>query len=46
MNLALTQLPEVSDALAIERVLPANEQDYDVLLDYQRQAQASGLAQL
>lgn len=46
MNLALAQLPEVSGALAIERVLPASELDYDVLLDYQHQAQASGLAQL
>ena len=45
MNQALTQLPDVSHTLAIERVLPASEQDYEVLLDYQRQAQASAVAQ-
>lgn len=46
MNQALKDLPDVAQALAIAEVLPANEEDYQVLLDYQRQAQALGLSTL
>ncbi len=43
MNRALKDLPEVAQVLAIAEVLPASEADYQVLLDYQRQAQDLGL---
>jgi ABC-type phosphate/phosphonate transport system substrate-binding protein len=46
MNQALAELPDVAKALAISQVLPAAEDDYQVLLDYERQAQALGLSQL
>jgi ABC-type phosphate/phosphonate transport system substrate-binding protein len=38
MNQALRDLPEVAEVLAIREVLPASEADYQVLLDYQREA--------
>ena len=38
MNQALRDLPEVAAVLAIREVLPASEEDYQVLLDYQREA--------
>lgn len=44
MNQALQALPEVAAILAIEQVLAATEADYAVLLDYEREAQALGLA--
>lgn len=44
MNQALKELPEVAQVLAIGEVLPASEEDYQVLLDYQAQAQELGLA--
>ncbi|KGF66345.1 phosphate/phosphite/phosphonate ABC transporter substrate-binding protein [Pseudomonas lutea] len=43
MNQALLEHPEVAAALAIREVLPASEADYEVLLDYQRQAASLGL---
>jgi ABC-type phosphate/phosphonate transport system substrate-binding protein len=43
MNQALRELPEMAQVLAISEVLPAREEDYQVLLDYQRQAQEQGL---
>ncbi|MFS2158115.1 phosphate/phosphite/phosphonate ABC transporter substrate-binding protein [Pseudomonas sp. Pseusp122] len=46
MNSALLALPEVAEILAIEQVLPASEADYHVLLDYEREAQALGLASI
>lgn len=46
MNSALLALPEVAAILAIEQVLPASEADYEVLLDYEREAQALGLASI
>ncbi|NVZ70215.1 phosphate/phosphite/phosphonate ABC transporter substrate-binding protein [Pseudomonas costantinii] len=42
MNLALQDLPQVVETLGIQEVLPANEDDYHVLLDYQRQAASAG----
>jgi len=38
MNQALRDLPGVAAVLAISEVLPASETDYQVLLDYQREA--------
>jgi ABC-type phosphate/phosphonate transport system substrate-binding protein len=42
MNQALEELPEVADVLAIDEVLPAREADYEVLLQYQREAHDLG----
>ncbi|MDY7561522.1 PhnD/SsuA/transferrin family substrate-binding protein [Pseudomonas sp. 10B1] len=46
MNLALQDLPEVAAILAIHEVLPATEADYQVLLDYRREAERWGLRRL
>ncbi len=46
MNQALTDDPKLARVLAISEVVPACEEDYEVLLDYERQAQRLGLAQL
>lgn len=46
MNLALKDLPDVAHVLAIAEVLPACEEDYQVLLDYEVQAENRGLAEL
>ncbi|WP_397451775.1 phosphate/phosphite/phosphonate ABC transporter substrate-binding protein [Pseudomonas sp. NA-150] len=43
MNQALNELPEVAATLAIREVMPAREEDYLVLLDYQREAEHNGL---
>ncbi|WP_296255704.1 MULTISPECIES: phosphate/phosphite/phosphonate ABC transporter substrate-binding protein [unclassified Pseudomonas] len=43
MNQALEDSPTMAKVLAIAEVLPASESDYQVLLDYQAQAQALGL---
>lgn len=43
MNQALKQLPAVAQVLAISEVLAASERDYQVLLDYEHEARASGL---
>jgi ABC-type phosphate/phosphonate transport system substrate-binding protein len=43
MNQALKELPEVAATLAIRSVMPAREEDYQVLLDYQCEAEAMGL---
>ena len=42
MNLALQDLPQVVQTLGVQAVLPASEDDYQVLLDYQRQAASLG----
>jgi hypothetical protein len=46
MNQALNELRDVAHVLAISEVLPASIEDYQVLLDYQQQAIARGLASL
>ncbi|MCE4072338.1 MULTISPECIES: phosphate/phosphite/phosphonate ABC transporter substrate-binding protein [Pseudomonas] len=46
LNLALKQQPQVRAALHIRRVLPTTEADYEVLLDYGREAAGRGLATL
>lgn len=42
MNTALQQLPHVSEALGLIEVLPVSEDDYLVVLDYQREAAEQG----
>lgn len=42
MNQALVQLPHVSETLGLIEVLPANEDDYRIVLDYQREAAEQG----
>ncbi|NVZ21795.1 phosphate/phosphite/phosphonate ABC transporter substrate-binding protein [Pseudomonas costantinii] len=42
MNLALQDLSQVVETLGIQEVLPANEDDYHVLLDYQQRAVSAG----
>ncbi|WPP00252.1 PhnD/SsuA/transferrin family substrate-binding protein [Pseudomonas sp. HR96] len=46
MNQSLRELPEVAQVLGLGEVLGASEEDYEVLLDYERQAATWGLAQL
>lgn len=46
LNLALEQHPALAATLRIRRVLPAAEADYQVLLGYEREAAALGLAAL
>lgn len=42
MNQALRDLPQVVETLAVQEVLPASENDYQVLLDYQQHAASIG----
>ena len=42
MNLALQDVPQVAHTLGLEEVLPASEDDYQVLLSYEQQAISSG----
>ena len=46
MNQALQDLPQVAETLGLQAVLPASEDDYQVLLDYQRQAIDAGFPML
>lgn len=46
MNQALQDLPDVAQVLAIGEVIAASEQDYELLIDYERQAQVLGLSTL
>ncbi|VVO41027.1 hypothetical protein PS726_05825 [Pseudomonas fluorescens] len=46
MNLALRELPQVAETLGLPEVLPANESDYQVVLDYQREAEVLGYGDL
>ncbi|WP_130905878.1 PhnD/SsuA/transferrin family substrate-binding protein [Pseudomonas sp. Sample_22] len=46
MNQALGELPQVAEVLALREVLPASEGDYQVILDYQREAETLGYGQL
>lgn len=43
MNEALQDSPDIAQALAITEVVPAREEDYRILLEYQRKAQELGL---
>jgi ABC-type phosphate/phosphonate transport system substrate-binding protein len=46
MNLALRDLPQVVETLGIQAVLPASEDDYQVLLRYQQEAADAGYSKL
>lgn len=46
MNLALQDLPQVVETLGIQEVLPASEDNYQVLLAYQQHAANTGYADL
>jgi ABC-type phosphate/phosphonate transport system substrate-binding protein len=46
MNQALIELPQVAQVLGLLEVLPASERDYQIILDYQQQAQALGFVRL
>ena len=46
MNHALRDLPQVVETLGLQEVLPASEDDYQVLLDYRQQAASIGYAVL
>ncbi|QOQ75715.1 PhnD/SsuA/transferrin family substrate-binding protein [Pseudomonas poae] len=46
MNLALQDLPQVVETLGIQEVLPASEENYQVLLAYQQHAANTGYADL
>jgi len=46
MNQALQDLPQVVETLGVQAVLPASEDDYQVLLDYQQQAASAGYSVL
>jgi hypothetical protein len=42
----LKELPEVAEILGLQEVLPATESDYQVVLDYQQEAEALGYGRL
>lgn len=46
MNQALKELPDVVEILGLQEVLPATESDYQVVLDYQEEAEALGCGRL
>jgi ABC-type phosphate/phosphonate transport system substrate-binding protein len=46
MNQALRELPDVAETLGLPEVLPASESDYQVVLDYQREAEVLGYGHL
>jgi ABC-type phosphate/phosphonate transport system substrate-binding protein len=46
LNQTLRELPEVAQVLGLHEVLPASESDYQVVLDYQQEAEALGFGRL
>ncbi|PZW92487.1 ABC-type phosphate/phosphonate transport system substrate-binding protein [Pseudomonas sp. 478] len=46
MNTTLQELPEVREILGLQEVLPASESDYQIVLDYQQEAEALGYGRL
>ncbi|NUU35016.1 phosphate/phosphite/phosphonate ABC transporter substrate-binding protein [Pseudomonas sp. C2B4] len=46
MNQTLGELPEVAQVLGLREVLPASEGDYQVIIDYQQEAEALGVGRL
>ena len=46
MNQTLSELPKVAQILGIKEVLPAREIDYQLVLDYEQEAQALGYGRL
>jgi ABC-type phosphate/phosphonate transport system substrate-binding protein len=46
MNTTLQELPDVAEVLGLHEVLPASESDYQIILDYQQEAEALGYGRL
>ncbi len=46
LNLTLIECPHLAATLALKSFLPAGEEHYRILLDYERQAQGWGYPQL
>ena len=46
MNMSLRELTDVAQILGLQEVLPATESDYQVILDYQQEAEALGYGRL
>jgi len=46
MNRALRELPDVAQILGLHEVLPASESDYQIVLEYQREAEELGYGRL
>ncbi|MFJ5257385.1 phosphate/phosphite/phosphonate ABC transporter substrate-binding protein [Pseudomonas sp. NPDC088414] len=46
MNQALGELPDVAQILGLPEVLPASDSDYQILLDYRREAEELGYGRL
>ncbi|HGM5553436.1 TPA: phosphate/phosphite/phosphonate ABC transporter substrate-binding protein [Pseudomonas putida] len=46
MNQALRELPDVAQILGLPEVLPASESDYQIVLEYQREAEELGYGRL
>ncbi|MGL6247329.1 phosphate/phosphite/phosphonate ABC transporter substrate-binding protein [Pseudomonas sp.] len=46
MNTTLHELPDVAEILGLHEVLPASESDYQIILDYQQEAEALGYGRL
>ncbi|WP_207266786.1 phosphate/phosphite/phosphonate ABC transporter substrate-binding protein [Pseudomonas sp. GW101-3H06] len=46
MNQSLSELPDVSEVLGLREVLPASESDYQIILDYQQEAESLGFGGL
>ncbi|MHC8319159.1 phosphate/phosphite/phosphonate ABC transporter substrate-binding protein [Pseudomonas sp. GB2N2] len=46
MNETLRELPEVAEVLGLQEVLPASESVYQIVLDYQQEAEALGFGRL
>jgi len=42
MNQALRELPDVAQTLGLPEILPASDRDYQILLDYQQEAEGLG----
>lgn len=46
MNQTLSELPDVAEILGLKAVLPASESDYQIVLDYEREAENLGYGRL
>ncbi|RON06486.1 phosphate ABC transporter substrate-binding protein [Pseudomonas brassicacearum] len=46
MNQALSELPDVAETQGLNEVLPATESDYQIILDYQQEAEELGFGRL
>ena len=46
MNQTLHELPDVAEILGLQEILPATESDYQIVLDYRREAEKLGFGRL